>query len=407
MVTLSLLLLLSLAVAAPRAPQVFTVDDDGLADFPGLAQAIASPLVSDGDTLLVGGLPFWSSYGNILLDKALHILPKAGQRYSVDDVTIQGVTSFSLVGADVHGDLTVTSVPGRSVIERCVVEELYWSSQYSGYAGHTLFSGCAELLVQRSYFRGTEACVDHGIGDAEHAMEIESSTVVLSDCLLLGGNEQGSDCRVPWYPTSGSGLVARMGSVVQLVDSTLIAGTAPFFGGAGKLPAVQVFDSAVVIRGNSRNFLRASLPLLTIELDATSTVSVSGVVLDPPALPPSVVTPLPAEPFLRATGGEAPGTALTVDLFGPTGASALLALSVTPALLTLPTVSEQLWLHPTGIFFLQPLSAAGQEVPVGVPFTLPTDPVLVGFPLTFQAWVATAGGAGPWLTNPLELVLGG
>ena len=393
---------LALPLAAPRSAQVFYIDGSGPADFPGIVEAIASPLVSSGDTLLVAG----GSYASFVLDKPLHILPVAGQGFSVPSVSVSNVPFFSLVGAGIKNSLTVTDVRGRGLIDRCSVSHVEITVDYFYHVGETQVTNCDELLIQRSNFRGTDACYTYGSSEASHAMDIWGSTVVLSNCTLRGGDEAGLDCPTH-YPTSGSGLDVKAGSNVLIVDSTLIAGYASTIGGIGKLAAVNVTHSDVVIRGNTNSYLQASLPLHAIEIDATSTATVSGVTLNPPGLPAVVLSPLIPEPFLRASGGVSPGGTLVVDLFGPLGAPAAVAIATNPALLQIPMFSNLLWLKPAGIVSLQPLVTAGQERPSGLSIAIPADPAFIGFTVTIQALVGASGSSGPWLTNPFGVLLGG
>ena len=391
-------LLLPLVSTTSPATQVYTVNGSGPADFPGIAEAIASPLVTDGDTLLVSG----GSYASFVLDKPLHILPVAGEGYGVDHLTVKNVPYFTLIGALVRGGLKVQDVQGASLIDRCRVSSLEITPDYAYSVGRTQIINCDELLIQRGYFVGGDACYTYGNSEADHAMEIVNSTVVLSNSNLSGGDEAGFDCPVH-YPTVGLGLYVRGGSNVMVVDSSIVAGV----GGTGGVPAVSVQQSDVVIRGNSNNSLQATAQGFAVVIDATSTATVSGVTLIPPGLPAGVATPLPAEPFLRATGGETPGAPLAVDLFGPTGTPALVAFSMTTAQIQLPAFSELLWLYPSGIFHVQPLVQAGQEIPAGFSVPTPTDPAVTGFKVMIQALVDPVGGSGPWLTNPFGVVLGG
>ena len=239
----------------------------------------------------------------------------AGQGYSTKSITVESVPFFSIVGANISTLLKVLNVPGRSLIDRCSITNMHFDGEFLYYQGETRLTSCGELLVQQSCFRGTEACYRYGPATADHAMGIVNFTVAVSDCTLRGGNETGLGCPTH-YTGAGSGLEVSNGS--DVADRRLDARCGLRSGG-GQPPAGNVKGSDIVVRGTSSDYLQPYLPVLTIELDATSTASVSGIVLDPPELPVRVTTPLPTEPCLRATGGEAPDTVLTGDVLGPPG----------------------------------------------------------------------------------------
>jgi hypothetical protein len=402
MAALVLAPLLTLLLAASAPGQTFLVDDDGPADFVGIGEAIASPLVTPGATLLVAD----GTYSGFTLTRSLHILPVSGQTYRVlGPVVVDQAPSFSLVGANLSW-LTVRNVPGRGLVDRCSVEALAIAGTCLYQDGATRIQGCAELLIQRSSFRGGDANYEDGPDLASHGATIASSTVTITDSHFQGGSDQGEWGCYAHYPTLGQGLDISQGSVVLLAGTTAETGTS---WGANDVPAVGVHSSVVVVRGNSTDALRSfgSPTAWPISLDANSTVAVSGVQLQPALLPAGVLAPSPAEPFLQLTGGEAPGSALLFELFGPLGSPALVGVSSAPALLALPGFSESVWLDPAALFATWPLATAGQEVAVGFGVALPWDPALTGLALTAQSVVDPGGGGGPWLTNAFQLVLGG
>ena len=383
-----------LLTCVPASAEVFTVDDDGPADFQEISEALASSLVGDGDVLLVSS----GSYGGFVVSKSVSILSQKGTGWSAGSITIDGPTFFTLRGASAT-HITVQDVRGRGVLDDCFVQGLAVSSDYAYLYGRTKIRNCDQLLFQRSYFRGSDGCYTYG-SDAGPAVEVEGSNVVFSDCVLRGGNANGFICPAH-YPWSGPGLVVSDHSDVLLSGTTVSAGV-PLYASAAE-PAISLYNSEAIVRGNPEDNLSTYPAAETIALYGTSRAIVSGVTLVPPHLPGGVLVPTLAEPFLEVTGE---GT-LDIVLFGPMGASALVGLSAAVKLVPVPSVLGQLWLDPAGIFFAKSGSLLGQRRGTGFPLVLPSDPGLTGVSFVIQAWVDPISGAGPWLTNPVQVGLGG
>lgn len=395
-----MLLLVFAPLALALTTGTFTVDDDGPADFPGIVEALASPLVTPGSTLLVAA----GSYGNFTLNKPLHILPQAGQGFAAGHVHVTSVERFSLVGAQMK-TLHVSDVPGPSLIDRCQVMASDIGSSTLGFYFYSEaeFEDCAGLVVQRSAFRGTDGCYSDGPSIATEAIGVTRSTMTFVDCWIRGGNATGMGCD-GHYPVSGSGVILRDSSDVLFAGCQVGGGE----GAPGEnMPALDVRDSCAIVRGTKRDSLHAALPALAVAMDAGSKVSVSGVVVLPERLPVRVVRPRPAEPFLRAVGGEGPGLQLRLDLFGPAGSLGVVAGSFGMQPRALAGVSETLWLDPSTLFLSTPMLLAGQNAAASLFMPMPAGPDVIGLGLVLQAWVDPALGAGPWLTNPVALVLGG
>jgi hypothetical protein len=382
------------------APGVFTVDDDGPADFPGIIEAVASLRVAPGSTLLVAP----GDYGHVLLNKPLHVLPLAGQSFSAVSFDVVDVEFFSLVGAKL-AYLTAKGVPGPSLVDRCTVIASDIGSSTLGFYFYSQasFEDCAALVVERSAFRGTDGCYSDGPSVSTEAIEVVSSTISFVDCWIRGGNATGIGC-TGHYPVSGCGVRIRKGSDVLFAGCQVGGGEgAPNENAA----ALDVQTSRVVVRGTRDDSLHAAAPAPPLVMDGASNVLVSGVTVLPDTLPRGARRPRPAEPFLALAGGELPGAQLRLDLYGPAGALAVVGGSLGMGVRQLAGLSDALWLDPATLFLSAPVVLSGADRATSLFGHALLGPSVVGFHVVLQAWVDPLAGAGPWLTNPVVLVFGG
>lgn len=379
---------------------VFTVDDDGPADFASIAQAIASPLVADGDTLRVEP----GSYDGFVLTKALHVIGSARGTVGVGGSRVEGVDHFSLVGLW-FGTLDVTGVPGRSRIEDCTVVALGEAGGALGYyLGELRVADCGSLVVSRTYVHGDDACYPDGPDEAHPAVVVTRSTAFFVGCTLIGGQGEGFDPSVcsSHYPTAGEALIARGNSRVLVSDCTVFAGLGPF---GSSRPAILVSDSDVDVRGTPDHALTSHGPTLPIEVSGASTVVFSGAAIAPPVLPPQVIQLVEPAPSLRVTGGAAPGDHLALELFGPVGGAGWVALGLDGGPLVWQSDFVPLMLDVNAVLASVPLTTAGVREAVLWSGTVPSDPALVGWRFTAQGVVAPASGAAPSLTGPADFTL--
>lgn len=402
MITLLAAGLLPLAAALPG---VFTVDDDGPADFADLASADASPLVADGDTLLVEP----GSYPDTTLTKGLHILAADERGFDLGDLVVERVPSFSLVGAELTG-LTLRDIPGTALVDRCRVFQLHWSGISAFRTSFVVAERCGDLVLQRSELSGTDFCYS-GRSDrnqqtssvVEPAVLLNQTDALISSCVLNGGNIDGVGgifaCE-SHYPGASEALYLEPGCTVVVIGSTLRAGNGPV---EHQPPAIRVEGSHLVVRGGPQDLLfvhPSGIP--TVILDASSSAVVGGSSLVPHWLPGEVIVPTAPQPFLTITGAPELGKPQAVELFGARGA---LALVLTGPSLLAPRPDPQglTWLDPkvpTGSILV---TTRGLRVPVALAWRLPPDPTLVGHAIAIQAWVGPLQQAGPWLTNPVLL----
>lgn len=387
----------------------WTVDDDGPADFASIAAAIAAASVQAGDVLQVAP----GHYGVFTLDKSLHVIGAAAAAptvFSIDGwepVRVLDVAAFSLVGmACVR--LEIRRVSGAGLLDGCAVGSASMPSSCQGSGpcvvdtGETLVEDCAQLLVTRSSFRGTDMCYPQGPSVSTDAFIARRSHVALVDCDLEGGGGvgEGWDC-IPHYPSNTVALELEEGSDVFVAGSTVRGGVGSWV----DPPAVRVDATSIVrVRGSTVDLVESLSAAPALDGAPGARATVSGVTLVPPQLPAWVATPQPAEPYVVVSGGDAPGALKHVQLYGPAGAPALLAGSLHAAWIQLAADLPALWLDPAALFPLVALQALGQDTPASVPIVLPPDPALSGIALRVQAWLPPLVLDGT-LTNPAALVL--
>jgi hypothetical protein len=380
---------------APLAGQVFTVDDDGPADFSQITEAIASPLVGDGDVLLVEP----GDYASFTLTKALEVVGAARGWVSVgSEVRVEGVERFALVGLRMR-DVRVEDVPGRSRIEDCTLSRIGVVDGELAYSvGELHVVDCGALVVSRTLVKGDDACYPDGPHEAHPAVRVDRSSVAFVDSELIGGFGEGlyPVCS-SHYPTAGDALIVRGGSRVLVSGCTLVGGVGPF---SSSRPALSVSDSVVEVRGSALDGLVAAAPTLPIAVSGRSTVVLSGVPFSPSVLPPEVVVGHEPAPSLRLHGGVAPGDFLALELFGPTGAPGVLLLGAEGGPSPADAGLVPLLLDRDALIAALPVVLDGTRRPVVVGTTVPADPALVGTCWTAQGLIETASG--PVLTNPAD-----
>ena len=99
-------LALVLALVAPAAQ--WTVDTAVPADFDEIADAIASPLVADGDTLLVQP----GDYASFTLTRDLRLIAPAGTEFTAPSVVVSEPADTSIVTREATSSLVIAS-PSR------------------------------------------------------------------------------------------------------------------------------------------------------------------------------------------------------------------------------------------------------------------------------------------------------
>jgi hypothetical protein len=392
------MLVCAFALLLAAAGPIWTVDDDGPADFHDLPQAIAA--VSAGDTLLVEP----GSYSAFVLDKRLTILGRSGgeRPFVAGESHVVGVPSVTLAGLRLQ-ELLLTDVPGRLVIDDCAIG--HTGTVDIGVNATCSLTRCEQVLVTRTSFQGKS-------GDDWHwespGLELYESRVVLSDCEVDGG--PGGD---------GDGFYGWPGATGLLIDpdcDALLAGTSVRGGDGGPcIPMGGYSDggdgvlvlapSTLTMRGSSWDVLSGGsacgLGADGWAITGNGTVVLSGVSvhgitsIDP-------IEPDPPEPYLLLTGGAAPGDDRLLELFGPAGLGTWVGIALSPDLLALPA-GGLVWLDVDALVVLTFLQCGGQEQGVHLRWTVPPDPALTGLAVPVQGFCKSSGA---WfVANPSQVVV--
>jgi hypothetical protein len=249
---------------------------------------------------------------------------------------------------------------------------------------------------------------------------VNASSVMLVDADLVGG--------MGFSPFAGHGgkgepaLKVTGGSQVVVGGSRLVGGAAGQ-SSASDGPAgdgITCDHSLVVVRGSRDDLIDGGTyeaffggtPGRSISC-VGGLVQHSGVPLPAGALAQSggqVVQVTPAEPYLEINGDDDPGAARSLDVYGPRGTALLLLVAIGPGPFGLAKLELPLWLDPSTLLLLLPLTTLGQDMPLSLTATLPASLVgLEGFTLHVQGvapGVPSAFDPGTHLvTNAAPLVL--
>jgi len=417
--------LLALALAAPAAAagSTWTVDDDGPADFPDIATAIAS--VAPGDTLLVQP----GSYAAFTLGKRLQIVgPAAGPRpFVAGRSQVAGTAHVLLAGLSLES-LTLWGCPGPLVVDDCALGPL---DVLDGDSALEVVS-CTQVLVSRSQLQGGQQTVDRN-ATSQHGLRAIASDVEAVGCTIAGGaGFDGVFGFIQDGGTGGDGVIVRHGSRVELVDCPAIAGgrtgeCAGFVctdGDAGNGITVMP-DGLVIVRGRSTDTvdgggcyceppfygqpghaLSATAGTAVLSGAVFGTLEPYGIEADGDSL---LVQPTVPEPFLALDGGLAPGAAVSLRLHGPAGSLAVLVVATQFGLAPLGSYGAPLWADPATLLLLVPVPLAGQETPVTLTSSLPPVAGLVGLAIPLQAaFPGLPDALAPsksLLSNPVALVV--
>jgi hypothetical protein len=268
--------LIAASASAFAQTQVITVDDSGGADFVSIADAVAA--AQPGDLVLVAT----GSYAGFTLDKGLAIVADSGALVRISgQVLLQGISEGPLAllrglrlegaGADRRAllvkngsghlwaeDLSVraSALPGNALpgADAVVVDNFgcatFVHATLEGGAtlvnGSVLSNGGRGAYVRNSVVQFHGSAVRGGYGLDAHSwagggpqvgwtgLECDSSTLLVSDCAIVGGqggHGGGAPCEPDANGATGLVLIG-FGASVSTVDSS-IAG-----GGAGADPQV-------------------------------------------------------------------------------------------------------------------------------------------------------------------------
>jgi len=388
-------MLAALVTCCLLLPDVHTVDDDGPADFPDIASAVAA--VPAGDTLLVAA----GTYGPFVLTHSLTVASStSGPLPRVLGATrIAGAADVTLVGLRFQR-LGLLACPGPIVLRDGAIGDPVADP---GNAHALSIRECPSVVISRVDISGSAS---GSFEDPVDALVISRSNVALNHAVVRGA-EGYSPPAFAFTSDGGPGGIALrvcQGSRVWLAATNVFGGS----GGWGSIPfapsngpggnGLEVHASQLVVCGSSEHQIRAgwspsspgapttgSVPLVLEDAHAR----VSGVQLtswDPyllvsatPVLLGDSTIELPevADPFVVVEGGV-PGSDVVVAVFrGRNGARWLAGVG--------PVAGPQLGLPGVGTLWIPPLASMstlfevrtfGQDVPVSV--VIPADWLVPG-----------------------------
>lgn len=362
-------LLSCVLLAVPATAQTFSVGPGG--DFPGVATALASPLVVEGATLVVAP----GSYADFTVDKAVRIL---GTDAFAQAVAVVGVPSFVLSGFETN-QLAISNVGQKGLVTGCVVRGI--GLELAPYDADLEIRDSHGIVVERTTVTGVSACYPGGPDSASNAVAVVASEATFVDCALVGGDDTDEffECETH-YPTAGAGLVVAKGSVVDVVATAVVGH--PTWTPEYSAPGLWALDGSVVdVRGRSSDVVRGGTEYAAL-VDSTSLVVFSGVTLDPPTAPPFTVTE--GRGFLRVDGPFTPGGALTVARHAAPGTLAWTSFCAIPGPAPAPFLGGELWLDAAALGSLLPSAGSGLDSPATLALTVPPNPGLIGATLAAQ-----------------------
>jgi hypothetical protein len=377
------------------AGQRWTVGGSGPANFPTIQAAIDAPQVQSGDTLLV----YPGYYGDFTLTKDLRIVARAQQSFAVLDVRVEQIAEFTIAGMNARS-LVVQDVTGRGRLDQCSIGIQYvspWNAFL--WSGSAEFIDCAELLVTRSFFHGSDSCYPNLSSDT-NAVLVRRSTVAFVDCQVFGGDDDACGN----HPTflGGPAIEAHEQSDVTLAGTTVRGGSHSSV--LPGYPALYLGASHARIRGSSFTSIAqgpGSSATSAIE-GAGATATLSGVTVSPPALPPWVMVIAEPEPWIRVIGSDLPGSTKSIELYGPAAAQVAIGLSATPLLV--PTPLGPLWIDRDSLLRFYRTLALGQATPSTQPLPLKVLEGAPGDAFDLQG-LAVQPSLSNVLTNPAQVIL--
>lgn len=382
------------AVGAHGQGQVWTVDDDGPADFASIAAAVAA--VAPADVLLVEA----GSYAAFTLEKRLTILgPSTGAAPVVSGLTtIRPVSGCTLSGLQ-FASLWITKTSGLVTVDDCRIG-------FPG-VGRLSIEASAQVLVSRCQVLASTGAP---------AAYVSESAAVFVDCELHGGAGESGWSSVG---DGGDGLRVRAGSRVALVGSKCRGGDAGIgLGGDGAAgDGINALDSIVVARGSPTDLVEPGYvspccwgwPGHGLVANTSVVVASGATIASVASVASTVLQPALSEPYLEIAGSDVPGEARRLDLYGPAGELAVVATSVGSTQLALPGIEGLVWVDLGAPHQLLPLVMLGQSVPAQLQWIIPADPALAGLELCVQAGFPAHPGtldpAALLVSNPARIIV--
>jgi hypothetical protein len=395
-----------LAFGAVAPGETLTVDDDGPADFPSVAAALAAASpgaliqIAPGHypqtlhltqavtlTGLAGGER--PRLGRITAVSAwpifLHRLELESLR--LDAVVLAAVDHCLLVRPDFDIDQPNSwTFEAHGGVYLAVRDSEISALPHFGTSnrGAWITGSQTQAYFVRSTIRGGDglAGTGGGMGQGATGLTVGGARVALIDSQVFGGNGQSS---LAGLPLSGQGGVAVLG----------VSGHVDVRGTAAQLIAGGV-DDPLAPGGPVHAPALIAGPGSTIEQGPVTVLGASN------------ATPVAARPRLLLDSSGVGGTVATAHLFGTAGNLGVLAAALPSGLVTVlppPGPGLPLWLDPGQLLILAltPLTGAASAAPVAI--ALPTGPSLVGVALVLQMGEIRVSTGQLTLANALVLGL--
>jgi len=401
------LLLLSLLAAQT----IWTVDDDGPADFATVIDALAA--AQPGDILSIAP----GNYAGVTIDKRMSLIGQQGA--SLPQIKFIDVVDASAINLRRLGTerLTVTNVAGFSRVEECEIRANACCANTA-----MIVEDAEQLLVRQcEVIAQGETDASGGIG----MIVTGNSRVHMVQCEVRGADAWYSEFWA-WAGWGGDALIARDQSHITIVASVLQGGGGKTWPG-GVWPisdpdiglggdGITVDDNAYVdVRGSSAHLLSGGYQ----ELDAPS-MGINGKAVDLASWTTtgtaehggvSVVGDtdgqwVDARPFLTLDNQGFPGGIARSATYGEAGQVGVLVSSFSHSLLEMPAYGPvHLWVDPFNLFGVQLQTLAGFDTAATHSYNLPAVPNLVGVTLQLQAAQVSPVGA-ITLTNATSILVG-
>jgi len=392
-------MLVTLAIALLALPGTITVGTGGTHATIQEAIDAASP----GDVLSLAP----GSYSGFTLTKSLTIAASSGVVTVTGSTTVSGSFDFILSGLDFvnsPGDfstvLLISGVSGRGTIDNCQVVSTERNPSTSGLLidnGNALvIESCGDLVVSRTTAQGYPT-----------GLEIRSgSLVAVVDCTLVGGPDafsggagaqvSGSEAHFAGgsltggVATDGTCAATEGGHAIEVADSTVLLARPNLFPGDGGpcfgLIGRCIKDQALGTPSSVTN-------------SAVCTKSI-GTTVGEVRLPKLIVTETTVPVVKR-----------TVSLFGPVNEIGVVIVSLDSAQIPLVGTLDYQWVG-FGAGLLQLLFYTNQTFTTSAnkTFTIPSsDPTLDGVIVHLQAFFplvpATGATTGTLSTNPSNIIV--
>jgi hypothetical protein len=199
------LLILAMVGAAPWGigSTTWLVDNGGGGDFIAIQAAIDA--ASHGDVILVRP---GSPYSNFVVDKSVRVLSEDGAtRYEVQDVNapvamirfispVLGIASISDVQVTgLNARVVVTECTGEVALDNVLVDGSVGNNSNNPFDRRLTITNCSNVSISESVFSGRPGGAGFGNDLIEAVAYIQTSTVRMTDVVVLGSNgENGEHC---------------------------------------------------------------------------------------------------------------------------------------------------------------------------------------------------------------------